>query len=168
MAHVTTLTDGTVLIDCPECGRTREAACFRGNLNEEHGWFSSCKYCRAKNEFVASIGKPSDAGWDDVAYPCVECSGTGQYHAARDMNGKPMSVGGICFRCKGKGNQTWRDVGRNSSYDGWVAFKAIQGDMARAEATDAREFAEQVVEGLKDVPPSPEEVEFEREFGLQT
>ena len=116
MAHVTTHANGVRTVVCPKCGRTRAVESFRGNPEESSkGWFKSCEYCRAKNEFVTLLGKPEGANWDDVGYdPCPFCGGDGRYLGSFEGKLKDM---GPCYRCKGKGKQTWRDAGRNMAYD---------------------------------------------------
>ena len=162
MAHVTTLPNGTVIIDCPECGKAREAKSFRGNPDHKSGWYTMCHYCRQKSEFKLALGKPSNADWDAVAYVCEKCGGSGRYVSYSAIHGRDMDFGS-CYRCKGKGKQTWRDAGRNMSYDSWMAAKLMQGDMrAGQQEKDARDLAEKVVEGLKNVGPSREEVEVKK------
>lgn len=48
--------------------------------------------------------------------PCRRCAGTGQYITGT-VNGKPTGPGGDCFRCEGKGMQTYSDAKRNWGYD---------------------------------------------------
>jgi hypothetical protein len=50
---------------------------------------------------------------------CRRCAGTGQYV-------KPTGPGGICFRCKGKGEQNEADARRNWGYDHRYAVTRAQ------------------------------------------
>jgi hypothetical protein len=51
-----------------------------------------------------------------VTVRCGRCAGTGQF-ITRIENGKPTGPGGICFRCAGKGVQSWSDEVRNTAHD---------------------------------------------------
>ena len=44
--------------------------------------------------------------------PCRRCATTGRF-VTGVMNGKPVGPGGPCYRCNGKGYQTWDDGKRN-------------------------------------------------------
>lgn len=47
---------------------------------------------------------------------CGRCAGTGRF-VTRVENGRPIGPGGACFRCGGKGAQTWEDGKRNHYFD---------------------------------------------------
>jgi len=157
MADVQTLPNGVKVVACPECHKLRELKSFRGNPDNESGWYSMCHYCRQKGEFKLALGKPVDADWDAEAGVCSKCGGSGRFIAYSAIHGTHMDLG-PCYRCKGKGKQTWRDAGRNMSYDSWRAGVEMHGDMK----TEARSHAEKVVAGLKNVGPSREEVEVKK------
>jgi DnaJ-class molecular chaperone len=48
--------------------------------------------------------------------PCAKCRGTGEYRWGAIVNGKATNVG-ICWSCKGTGQQTVRDIRRNETYN---------------------------------------------------
>ena len=50
---------------------------------------------------------------------CLECNGSGKYHANTVIvNGVAKSgFENTCYRCAGKGYQTYADVRRNEYYD---------------------------------------------------
>ena len=142
MAHVTTLPNGKVLVDCPECGKTRDAAAFTGNSDHASG-------CRKKVAVDHATGKPANAAWTDTAYKCPNCA-TGRFITTDHTTGKDVDRG-PCFRCKGKGYQTWADVKRNQSYDGWMGAKMMRGD--------ANAQTKEIVKALGVEGPSKEEKE---------
>lgn len=48
--------------------------------------------------------------------PCRRCAMTGSF-VTGVVNGKPVGPGGVCYRCDGKGYQTWLDGKRNMYAD---------------------------------------------------
>ena len=162
MAHVVVFPNGRVAIDCPECGKTREAADFQGNPDHESGWYGVCKYCRKKTERLDSVGKPASAGWDDKAIKCPNCS-DGRFYGSDDK-GNIVDLG-ECYRCQGKTWQSWRDMARNQSYDGWVADKMMRADERQGEINNAE--AKKVMKALGVEGPSKEEKEFRREHVIR-
>ena len=49
---------------------------------------------------------------------CDGCNGSGTYYGAGSVvNGHFVGFKGECFRCRGKGHQTPKDVRRNRYYD---------------------------------------------------
>jgi len=120
------LPDGTVVIQCGTCQRWRHHSAFlvgEKNPKKKECWNSECSYCRESGPFCletrAVIDMPEDAKWEDVAGPCG--CGDGRYHGS----GKQ----GICFRCKGKSEQTWHDRARNYHYDLHEAKKGLQAEI---------------------------------------
>jgi len=154
MAHVQTFPNGRVAIECPECGRTRDADAFRGSATNG-GWFMMCKYCRKKAELLNSVGKPASVGWDDKVEKCPNCS-DGRFYGS-DGKGNTVDLG-ECYRCQGKAWQSWRDRARNQSYDGWVAAKMMQGDMKKSKVTNTE--TKKLVKALGVNGPSKEEKQF--------
>lgn len=51
-----------------------------------------------------------------VTTRCGRCAGTGSF-VTGSLNGRPVAPGGICFRCAGKGFQTYEDTMRNDAHD---------------------------------------------------
>ena len=52
------------------------------------------------------------------AESCDGCNCSGVYYGAgRIENGKFIGFSGPCYRCRGKGHQTSKDVKRNRYYD---------------------------------------------------
>jgi hypothetical protein len=51
-----------------------------------------------------------------TAVRCGRCAGTGMFITGM-VNGQPVGNGGQCFRCRGKGKQTYADGKRNMAYD---------------------------------------------------
>ncbi len=54
-----------------------------------------------------------------VTCRCGRCAGTGRF-ITHVENGVPTGPGGQCFRCRGKGYQTFADVERNNNYDRYI------------------------------------------------
>ena len=52
----------------------------------------------------------------DMTTRCGRCSATGRFITYVE-NGQPKGPGGECFRCCGKGYQTYSDVKRNEVHD---------------------------------------------------
>jgi hypothetical protein len=59
-------------------------------------------------DFVATL--------ETITVPCGRCAGTGK-HIRAVVNGRPEGNGGPCFRCDGKGAQSYADTQRNFRYD---------------------------------------------------
>ena len=58
--------------------------------------------------------KPVPAG----CVTCDGCNGSGVYYGRGSVvNGKFVGFSGECYRCRGKGHQTAKDVRRNRYYD---------------------------------------------------
>jgi hypothetical protein len=53
---------------------------------------------------------------DHAKVACGRCSSTGLFITGT-LNGKPVSPGGKCYRCGGKGYHTPTDRKRNAYYD---------------------------------------------------
>ena len=51
-----------------------------------------------------------------LTVPCQRCMQTGLY-VASISNGQPVTPGGVCYRCQGKGYQDYHDAKRNVIYD---------------------------------------------------
>jgi hypothetical protein len=51
-----------------------------------------------------------------IAVRCGRCAGTGMFITGT-VNGQPVGPGGQCFRCRGKGKQTYKDGCRNRAFD---------------------------------------------------
>ena len=51
-----------------------------------------------------------------AAFTCRRCVGTGLFITGT-VNGKPSGPGGDCYRCEGRGTQTWEDGRRNRTHD---------------------------------------------------
>jgi DnaJ-class molecular chaperone len=47
---------------------------------------------------------------------CIKCSGTGTYKWGAIVNGK-ATHSGDCHSCRGTGQQTKKDIGRNHAYN---------------------------------------------------
>ncbi len=47
---------------------------------------------------------------------CKRCAGTGRF-ITRVENNVPVGPGGVCYRCRGKGWQSEKDVARNRTFD---------------------------------------------------
>jgi hypothetical protein len=121
--------DDKVIIQCPDCNKWRDSSCFRGNPNPmSKGWWASCVYCRAKDSLAQKLEKPQHADWDGVAGECGRCGGTGVYQGVSGINNQVITKG-VCYRCVGKGKQTWRDRARNMSYDEYCANAAMRADI---------------------------------------
>lgn len=63
-----------------------------------------------------------------IGFTCRRCAGTGSYITG-SLNGKPTGPGGICFRCQGKGQQTYQDILRNRTHDKHAFARAAQAMM---------------------------------------
>ena len=59
-----------------------------------------------------------------VSMRCERCSGTGAYITGT-VNGRPTGLGGQCFRCQGRGAQTWEDGIRNRHHDIHAAVREM-------------------------------------------
>jgi hypothetical protein len=71
------------------------------------------------------------AATDRATFSCRRCAGTGQFVTGMH-NGKPTGPGGSCFRCEGRGAQTWRDGRRNAYYDARAFGRAAHAMMRGA------------------------------------
>lgn len=90
-------------------------------LHESSGitkeWFDTRVRQSLKN-----AGDDLESAWQWVSMakrlhiPCGRCASTGRFVTMVE-NGKPKGPGGICFRCQGRGYQTYADAKRNWGYD---------------------------------------------------
>lgn len=84
--------------------------------SKEHGTASEVRACYQGNQPHV---QQHETGATFVQHPdrtpCDRCDGSGLYVWAIE-NDKPK-LGGVCFRCKGKGYQTSDDKRRNWGYD---------------------------------------------------
>jgi hypothetical protein len=53
---------------------------------------------------------------DRVRFCCRRCAGSGQF-VTGTVNGRPTGPGGACYRCQGRGSQSWVDGQRNAYRD---------------------------------------------------
>lgn len=95
----------------------QEYARIRGLFYSGSGIFTADfdSAVKAKIEDQASPEKWVETA-KTMSITCGRCSGTGKY-VTMVVNGKPTGPGGDCFRCEGKGTQTYSDALRNWGYD---------------------------------------------------
>lgn len=145
MAETKKLDNGKIIIKCPMCHQWKHVLEFV--LSHEKGkteWHDRCEKCRKDQWVKENVAKPDDKTWDDPAGTCAKCNGSGDYYGFNAAGQRVRR--GHCYRCKGKGHQTYRDMARNVAYDEWSAYKLVMGDMKIPE--DER----------LDEPPTKEEV----------
>ncbi len=61
---------------------------------------------------MTDLAMPAEKAGDT----CPKCNGAGVYRWGTTTNGKAAREG-ICWSCKGKGRQTFRDIKRNDAYN---------------------------------------------------
>lgn len=70
------------------------------------------------------------AATDRATFRCGRCAGTGRFITGLH-NGQPTGPGGPCFRCEGRGWQSWQDGRRNAYYNarsfGRAAHAMVRG-----------------------------------------
>lgn len=71
------------------------------------------------------------AATDRATLSCRRCAGTGRFITGM-LNGVPTGPGGACFRCEGRGVQTWRDGRRNAYHDNRAFGRAAHAMMRGA------------------------------------
>jgi hypothetical protein len=138
------LPDGTIVIKCPECNKLRNAQSFRENGE----WIPKCSYCRNRQSF--------EEGLDEEVMDCGGCGGTGRY--VNPVN----HWTGVCYRCKGKGKQSRRDIMRNQTYDEHAAARAAHGDLSSFPEYDPDEAERQSTVYAEE--PEDWQSEFEGDF----
>jgi hypothetical protein len=155
------LPDGRVLIKCKSCNTLRAHTYFlvgECNPKKKECWVEQCQDCRKSDDIAKKIGKPADAKWTDKAEDCGHCDGDGIYKwGAHDIITGRHQFSGKCFRCVGKGYQTWKDVARNLTHDEAQAAAAVRRDMghegaygrAKQREEDYLEPEEEVLDGAE-------------------
>lgn len=141
--------DGTVVIRCEHCGHWRHFSDFLvgdRNPKKEECWDRTCAICRRGRQPYCGktrevIGMPEDAEWDDIAEPCG--CGDGSYHGHR---GKV----GVCYRCRGKAELSWKDMARNYHFDLRQALQGVKEDEEYLQPDPEEQSATRVKEDEED------------------
>lgn len=91
-----------------EYARAREAFCYDNASRDEF------------NAAIRTVDPKTPEQFTNAALSvtckCKRCLGTG-YYVRGVINGRPDLGDSICFRCCGKGYQTWEDGANNRAYD---------------------------------------------------
>ena len=97
-----------------EYKRIRKEATYDQGAPDKHEQFDAL----VRKALGSGVHTPQR--WVEVARAtavrCARCAGTGMYITG-SVNGQLTGPGGQCFRCRGKGKQTYADGVRNMTYD---------------------------------------------------